>query len=361
MNTKLSLTLLMIAVAARAEDVGQPVTFAARASASFSVTAFGAGPRALFDSGDSDPVPEPWDTVLIQGFLPDPGVSFEAARAGSARPDWIPLEVHRFPNGRFWARARAAIGPGPLRLRALDAGVSRDHAVDIYSVEAFVAGAEAPGAAVPPARGPQNPDAKRPFVYPRSAWKALPPTQPYISDPMPWRITLHHSDGRYTRTLQESLDEVRFIQDFHIHGRGWIDIGYHFAVDPLGNIIEGRPEGTLGAHTLGNNVGNVGIVLLGDYHPPVNDLPTAPELAAVTALGRYLVARYGIRPDELKGHRDYMATACPGDRAYAKLPVLRRALAAAPAPPAPDLTRARRAADAIFGFVPASFDARASK
>ncbi len=354
MRARLAFALLLLGATVRAEDAGQPVTFGSRSSESFPVQAFGAGPRVVFDSGASDPIAAPWNTVLIQGFLPDPAVTFEAKRAGGGPPDWTRLEMHRFPNGRFWARARATPGPGRLRLRALDTGVSRDHAVEVYSVETFVANPESSEASIPPSRGPKDPGAQRPFVHPRAEWKAVPATEPYTPDPLPWRITLHHSDGRYTQTLQESLDEVRFIQDFHIHGRGWIDIAYHFAVDPLGNIIEGRPEGMLGAHTLDDNEGNVGIVLLGNYHPPVNNRPTVPQLAAVAALGRYLVARYGISPDTLKGHRDYKVTDCPGDRAYATLPALRRALVGAPAP---GLAGARRTAASLSRINAGSFDA----
>ncbi len=348
MRAELLLAALLAAAPAWAGDEGGGVTFAARSSQSFPAPSYGAPARVLYDSGDSDPIASAWNTVLIQGYLPDPSVRFQAARASSS-PRWTDMEVHRFPNGRFWARARLAEGSGAARLRALDAGISRDATVDIYSVEAFVQSPEAPPVPLPAPRGPVESGVARPFVHPRSEWKALPATEPYTPDPLPWRITLHHSDGRFTKSLAESLDEVRFIQDFHIHGRGWIDIAYHFAVDPLGNIIEARPEGTLGAHTLGNNEGNVGIVLLGTYHPPVNDHPTPAQLAAVAALGRYLVARYGIFPTALKGHRDYKITECPGDLAYVDLPQLRRALALppaqAPAPSAPPSLR-----------VPASFD-----
>lgn len=352
-----ALALLLGAGAARAADTGQPVTFGSRRGASFSVQSFGAmGPRVLYDTGPSDPLPEPWDTVLIQGVLPDSGVVFQAARAGGSEPDWRTLEVHRSPSGRFWARLRTEKGAGAVALRALDAGVTRDAVVDVYSVEAFAAAPAAPSASPAPLpRGPVDPSAQRPPVHLRAEWKAVPATQPYVPDPQPWRITLHHSDGRYTRTLAESLDEAHFIQDFHIHGRGWIDIAYHFLVDSAGNIIEGRPEGTLGAHTLSNNEGNVGIVLLGNYHPPVNDKPTAAQLAAVTALGRYLVARYGIDPRALKGHRDYKATDCPGDRAYAELAALRASFGGAP-PPTP-LARAKRSAERASALAAApSFD-----
>jgi len=349
----LAIVLAITAPPARAEDAGEAVTFGSRPGASFPVQALGAGTRVVYESGASDPLAQPWDTVLIQGSLPDPAVRFEAARADGGAPAWTPLEVHRFPSGRFWARARATKASGPLQLRALDDGAARDHVVDVYTVEAFVDEPAPSSPSIPPARGPQDASAPRPRVVARAQWGAVPATEPYTPDPLPWRVTLHHSDGKFTRSLAESIDELRFIQDFHIHGRGWIDIAYHFAVDPLGNILEGRPEGVLGAHTLGNNEGNVGIVLLGTYSPPQNNKPTAAQLAAVAALGRYLVARYGIDPNSLKGHRDYKMTACPGKNAYAALPALRRAFAERPAPS--PLDQVRRAS----ALAPADFDGSA--
>ena len=98
-------------------------------------------------------------------------------------------------------------------------------------------------------------------------------------------------------------------------------------MDPVGNVIEARPLETLGAHTLNNNEGNVGIVLLGLYHAPRNDKPTAAQLASVGELGRFLVKRFGIDPDSLKGHRNYKKTDCPGDLAYDRLAELRGAFA----------------------------------
>lgn len=324
---------------ASASDSGRAVTFASRRGARFAVTADVVGPRVVYESGASDAIPENWDTVLIQGESPDPGIEFQVLRpdpnatgAGGSQ-SWTTLEAHRFPDGRFWAKARTAKGAGPLLLRAIDAGALSDHFVDVYAVEVFADQPAAPGGAVVAPRGPQDPTATRPTVHSRAEWGAVAPAQPYSPDPLPWRVTLHHSDGKYTRSLEESEAEARFIQDFHIHGRGWNDIGYHFLVDPLGNVLEGRPEGVLGAHTLSNNEGNVGIVLLGNYHPPVNNRPTQAQLEAVAALGKYLVARYGIDPKSLKGHRDYKGTDCPGDVAYAKLDALRTAFAGLPLPP----------------------------
>lgn len=328
------LVLLLAAAPSRASDSGRSVTFSSERHARFSVSAQAAGPRVVYESGASDDIPEDWDTVLVQGESPDPGVEFQVLKPGAvpAASAWTTLEVHRFPNGRFWAKARAPKGAGPLMLRAVDSGALTDHEVALYGVEVFADMPAPPAGAAAPPRGPEDPSAPRPTVHARAEWRAVTPAEPYAPDPLPWRVTLHHSDGKYTRTLAETMAEARFIQDFHIHGRGWNDIGYHFLVDPEGNVLEGRPEGVLGAHTLSNNEGNVGIVLLGTYHPPVNDKPTKAQLDAVAALGRYLVKRYGIDPKSLKGHRDYKGTDCPGDLAYAKLAWLRLAFAGLPAP-----------------------------
>jgi hypothetical protein len=323
-----ALALLLLAVPAlRAQDLGAYVHFGARRGADFAVSARpGGGARVLFDSGLSDPIPGDWDTILIQGVMPDPGVHFQALR-----PDvptvWVELQVKRFPDGRFWAKARFQRGFGRVRLRAVDAGVTTDHEMSVFAVEVFEDAPALPSAPVPPSRGPVDPSAVPPRVHARAQWRAEQPINPYTPDPVPWRVTLHHTDGRFTANLAQSLDEARFIQDFHQHGRGWNDIGYHFLIDRLGNILEGRPLQTLGAHTLSNNEGNVGIALLGTYHAPRNDAATPAQLAAVGALGRFLVKRFGLDPVSLKGHRDYKQTDCPGDLAYPKLAELRAAFA----------------------------------
>ena len=325
--------VLILPLAALAHDAGQSVTFGGESVARFSVQAQGHGPRVVYDSGLSDDLRGAWDTVLIQGESPDPAIIFSAAHAGGE--DWKDLEMHLFPDGRFWGKARLEKAAGALRLRARDSGARDDHDVSVYSVEVFVDEIVDFGAPAALPSGPRRPDASRPFVHRRAEWGAGAPKQLWLPDPLPWRVTLHHSDGRRTTTLKQSKAEARFIQNFHMRGRGWSDIAYHFLVDAQGNVLEGRPEGVLGAHTLGNNEGNVGIVLLGTYHPPVNNVPTKAQLDAVSALGRYLVSRYGIDPKSLRGHRDYKGgTSCPGERVYAKLDILRLAFAGIARPPA---------------------------
>lgn len=331
MRAELALAAALLATAASAGDLGEELSFRSGRAVGFQVLSGPSAPRVLFDSGDSEAPAGEWETLLIQGESPDPGVRFQAGRTRWTDP-WVDLTVHRRADGRFWARGRFPKGSGAVRLRALDAGVASDHEVVIYSAEVYSSAPDAPAGAVPPARGPADPAAAPPAMSTRADWGARAPSAPFSPDPLPWRVTLHHSDGRFTKSLAESLAEARFIQQFHQEGRGWSDVGYHYLVDPLGNILEGRPLGTLGAHTLSNNEGNVGIVLLGAYHPPRGDQATAAQLAAVASIGRFLVRRFGVDPDSLKGHRDYKKTDCPGDMTYPKLAELRRAFAAPPQP-----------------------------
>jgi hypothetical protein len=325
LRAELLLAALFAAPAAFAGDLGSEVTFSSRHGAQFQVFA-GLGRRVVYDSGASDVPPGAWDTLLIQGELPDPSVRFIASRSGAPLL-WKDLEVHRLPDGRFWAKGVLPRGTGALRLRAVDEGAATNHEVTVYGAEVFADAPDPSLPAAPPSRGPMDPGAVPPLTHGRAEWSAKPPTNPLTPDPLPWRITLHHTDGRFTTTLEESLQETGFIQDFHQNGRKWSDIAYHYVVDPLGNVIEGRPLEMLGAHTLNNNEGNVGIVLLGTYHAPKNDRPTPAQLAAVTEIGRFLVKRFGIDPNSLKGHRDYKQTDCPGDQAYPKLAELRIAFA----------------------------------
>ena len=333
-----ALSALAAAVsAASAQEVGTPATFEGGAKISFSVEAARAHPRIIFDSGQSNDFMEPWDSVLFNGVSPDAGVVFELSRrdASGRWSAWSAAAVRRFPGGRFWGRAKFALAPGPLRLRAVDKSASAANAVSVFSVEVFDstedAGKEEAGGHFSVGGG------TRPLSHGRQEWKAKPPKSPYISD-APYLVTIHHTAGLRTKTLEESLAEVRFIQDFHQNGRGWSDIAYHFLIDAQGNIFEGRPEAVVGSHVRLHNEGNVGIALLGDYHPPKNDQPTPEQAAAVVALGRYLVARYDVKvgTETVRGHRDYnSATSCPGDIVYALLGELRSRFgepAPAPAP-----------------------------
>lgn len=154
-------------------------------------------------------------------------------------------------------------------------------------------------------------------VVPRSAWRARS-LIPSRLDPVggSWlRITVHHSDQvpgtRLDGTLADSQEALRKIQHNAIENERWGDIGYHFLIDASGRIFEGRPLEWQGAHARGdNNVRNLGICLLGDFH---RRPPSPAALAALEALLEELRAKNGLARSSVVCHRDLVNTVCPGD------------------------------------------------
>lgn len=91
-------------------------------------------------------------------------------------------------------------------------------------------------------------------------------------------------------------------------------ISYTFAVCESGRVFEGHGVGRIGAHTKGRNTGAAGIVLVGNYQ---GRPPTRRQLEAVAALLVHGVDAGWWRLRTITGgHRDVVATGCPGDEAY---------------------------------------------
>jgi N-acetylmuramoyl-L-alanine amidase/FG-GAP-like repeat/FG-GAP repeat len=172
-------------------------------------------------------------------------------------------------------------------------------------------------------------------------------------------IVVHHTgeeDGN-NYTCADSAARVRGIQQEHMVGNGWNDIGYNFLVDKCGQIFEGRAGGVgqpvIGAHDFAFNTGTVGIAWIG------NSMDTHPTRAALDAIARiaaWKLGQYGLDPQSsvtltsgasddgsgtryqqgqsvtlprIFGHTDTYYTACPGTNLYAKLGLI-RSLAGSP-------------------------------
>ncbi|KAA0931673.1 N-acetylmuramoyl-L-alanine amidase [Streptomyces apricus] len=165
-------------------------------------------------------------------------------------------------------------------------------------------------------------------------------------------VTVHH-----TATKNGDADPAATVRAlYHVHAvtNDWGDIGYHYLVDEGGRIYEGRYSGegatpahdddgklVTGFHVLSHNPGNLGIALIGNL---VKQGPTAAARTALTDLIRSVVRMHGVDPEakvtyvnpttgrkrevhEISGHRDYMATECPGEVMYGELAALRKAVA----------------------------------
>ena len=113
------------------------------------------------------------------------------------------------------------------------------------------------------------------------------------------RIIIHHSaSGDVSAST---------IHGWHL-GQGWLGIGYQFVIRAGGTVERGRVEWSIGSHSgPGGNGDSIGICLAGNFE---TGKPTEAQLAALVELIQYLRGKYGDL--FVIGHKDVMATACPG-------------------------------------------------
>jgi uncharacterized protein with LGFP repeats len=193
--------------------------------------------------------------------------------------------------------------------------------------------------------------ADRPPVVPRVAWRtgtAVAHTPPSSYAPSIHAVFVHHtgSGNRYRRGDVPAL--IQSFYDGHVESNAWDDIGYNFLVDRMGTIYEGRAGGVgsavVGAHTLGFNVGTVGVAAIGSFGPG-SEVPE-PMLESIARLAAWKLGMYGVDARAstvlvstsdraryrkgtpavfrtVSGHRDGYSTVCPGDALYAMLPAVR--------------------------------------
>lgn len=186
-------------------------------------------------------------------------------------------------------------------------------------------------------------------------------------------MTVHH-----TATQNDDPDPaatVRAIYRYHAVDRGWGDIGYQYLIDEQGRTYEGRWSGSASsscvteggdgrdfahettadearmvtaAHTGGYNSGNLGVALLGEFttHPVTGGEPKPTAVDALEGVLAELSTRHGIDPEAvvtyrnphpssdatktvhtISGHRDWVATECPGENLYEDLPEIRSRVA----------------------------------
>lgn len=110
-------------------------------------------------------------------------------------------------------------------------------------------------------------------------------------------IILHHRAGN---------GNVESIHKQHL-SQGYSGIGYHFYIRKDGSVYEGRPLNKVGAHCKGSNNYSVGVCFEGNFEI---EHMTDAQIKAGSELLKYL---FNLYPQaKVVGHRDMMATACPG-------------------------------------------------
>ena len=167
-----------------------------------------------------------------------------------------------------------------------------------------------------PTRGPAW---GRVAIERRASWRPLPPNRRNLDRMQrPRRVTIHHSAMYFRDTRpRAAAAQIGRIQREHMQNRGYGDIGYHFLIDPSGRVWEGRELRYQGAHASGNNnIGNIGICLLGNFVRQHNDGqgPTRAQVQSMEQLVVQMMRHYRFGGDALYCHSDFKNTACPGPR-----------------------------------------------
>jgi hypothetical protein len=150
-------------------------------------------------------------------------------------------------------------------------------------------------------------------------------------------------------TLAAAAQDIRAIYAYSV-ATGYADVPYNFLVDQAGRIYEGRAGGVdravLSAATGGFNTDTMSISALGNFQTarPSSGLVAGIERIAAWKLGLFhrdptgttaLISAGGgtdrwpvgasVRLNNISGHRDTGATACPGSYLYPYLPTIRAA------------------------------------
>ncbi len=170
-------------------------------------------------------------------------------------------------------------------------------------------------------------------VVTRADWSASPAISKFETIDHPEFIVIHHTAGSQNRGKSKQV--VKDIQDFHMNGNGWSDIGYGFLNMVDGTLVEGR-EGSLRQAIKGNAVrGAHAGTDRGNRSPSVSNegnfmttAMNAEQWQSLVDMCAALCESCDIDPSKIRGHRDFVANSCPGDWIYNRLPQLIKEVAA---------------------------------
>ena len=149
-------------------------------------------------------------------------------------------------------------------------------------------------------------------VIERQQWGWVPPTEG-ISEHQISKITIHHGGENFADD-KDPIKYLRALQSWGRSDKGWMDIPYHFMIDRQGNIYETRPINFPGdTNTTYDPAGHALISVMGNYE--IQSLSEI-QLNALVSITVFLVGEFDVPTENIKGHKDYADTACPGEDIY---------------------------------------------
>ncbi|GLU50410.1 peptidoglycan recognition protein family protein [Nocardiopsis ansamitocini] len=130
-------------------------------------------------------------------------------------------------------------------------------------------------------------------------------------------LVIHYDSSNQrlaAKAHEECLAYWRRTRDFHTGpSRGWADIGYSWMACPHAYVIEGRGLFRVQAAQPGGNSSHYSVTLA----TGPTDVITDGQVNAVRQLRQWLMEPRSSIGGTVLGHRDFISTSCPGERAYA--------------------------------------------
>lgn len=144
-------------------------------------------------------------------------------------------------------------------------------------------------------------------------------------------VFIHHTDTADAETLNSLAEQkaaMRGFKTFHMNVKRFADIGYAFVIfQPFGGlenarVFQGRLTKFVPAGQLKHNTGTVPICVVGDFQRD-----DGIKEATITAIVRtiwHVQEHHNGTLVVVGGHRDVVATTCPGDTLYRRIPEIAR-------------------------------------
>jgi N-acetyl-anhydromuramyl-L-alanine amidase AmpD len=117
-------------------------------------------------------------------------------------------------------------------------------------------------------------------------------------------LVIHHS------AVVPSVGPKR-IAEYHVNKEDWPGIGYHYLVGDDGIVYQGNALTTVSYHAASVNPRGVGICFLGSFQ---TEVPPPAQLKSGAQLVAWLLQELKLDLDVVKGHQEFMQTACPGNQ-----------------------------------------------
>ncbi|KAJ8687422.1 hypothetical protein QAD02_023216 [Eretmocerus hayati] len=150
----------------------------------------------------------------------------------------------------------------------------------------------------------------------RFEWQASLPVEARteLDEIPPPYVIIIHTVTEFCITILECIENVQGIQDYHMRGLNYNDIGYNFLIGGDGSVFVGLGWNIQGAHTLGYNRNSLGIAFIGNF---MHDNATSNQIQAAEKLLKFSVKDHKLAENyKLMGQRQVSANLSPGENLY---------------------------------------------